>query len=685
MTLHFLYERILMIRLIKDDKTKDNWAIEVDKENLNNISNLTNIREKSFYENKQELYCSLISDGQLKQIVGGTLIALRPKKKGVEEYISESLTAAYNTKLIKLRNELQDVDDLKSSDSNLYKRYARKKMKEEYNISNSDIEMYLQNLETVEELESKLTSLQISKQLIDQDVITKSIEEYLKIKYGKELIIDDKYIADNLNNLSLIEREHFRKNGYELSSTVINSLQESYNNVGKYGELIRLISSLKMNASLKKEFLLQIFVNNISEYEANYLLLTNEFKTSTEIVIVIKEYTNYRQFTVFEQLMIKALSKATGNELKMLYSKLADIEGTEEKVKYLENRRIRNSNVELSNVEKELIKHKYEIKDSTIDELQNLLIVMGSEPTLEKIDNSLKQLNVVLPQYTRFEMELINLITNVSSEEELNLYNELNGLKDIRKINELRIKYDKSSEDSIINSELRKALIAQAKYSETNLNEIENQLKFKGFRSTLENIELVASELHIEDSTLMHQITKLLNDTRETIIDKSVNEQIEELLSENQLLTTNNKELEIKLKEFKQKQELHDDIAVLIEDKNSKQLECEKYDAELKLREKDVLKLIADKLSIKFDVEIEGNFNELLDEIIQKNNDKYIKPKYICKKKFGIKNNQFKSNKELSNLEEFEKIELYSVLDDYQLMLLGSKNMEEYVAEVVFN
>lgn len=224
---------------------------------------------------------------------------------------------------------------------------------------------------------------------------------------------------------------------------------------------------------------------------------------------------------------------------------------------------------------------------------------------------------------------------------------------------------------------VKKLYIEQGTYTQEEIDLIQEQLIFQRVEATCDEIDHTAKKLHIEESNVMKKISKILSDERSALESKTVNERISELLSENEQLFNTNENLKDELKSYKQKSELIIEMNEIINKKNQVEDELKCLNIEMKSKEANVLKDIANRLSIKFEIDDTKNFDELLTQIVNQN--KKSEPIYISKKKFGIKNNQFKSNKFLSNLEEQEKVEVFTKLTNEQLKLIGEENFDEYV------
>ncbi|WOO89456.1 hypothetical protein R2F61_01765 [Mollicutes bacterium LVI A0078] len=675
-----------MIRAIKDNMTKNNWSIEVDEKQLKEVAEKTNIREKAFYKKSNGMYEALITESNFKGLFDKTFfekitdILPGDKKIDMEAYIDNKLTLHYNQKYVELDNMYQEQKGkLDTNISPLYIDYANKKLKEDYNLAERDVNLYFQQSEDIVSLMERIEKNEKVSKMINQDIVVKSISEHLRAKFGKDIQVKDEDIIKNISDLVQIERLHFKENGYYLDTVVINELQKKYGMQGKYGELIKTLDNANMHASLKKEYLSQIFMNNIPEGAALYLLFTNEYNSIERIRKIIEEYKTNSNFTDFELKLIDEYTKVSNNEATELHAKLQSISDFDERISYMNSIRLQNENSELTEVERTLLMDKYQITNEEVDNIQNNLILSSVKPTMNTIEHVIDQLRIVKPQYTELETDLIKLLTNVSEDEIVNLFTEVNGTRDVNVIAELIKKYDKTAKQSVINNEVKRLYIEQNKYSDKELELIQQQLQFKGIAATIDNIDMIANELHIEESNIISQVSKLLNENRSSLEEKSVDERITELLSENKQKTEAKEKLEAELKELKQKHELLEDINEINKKKNELESELSNYKNELESKERNVLKDIADRLSVKFDVETPGNFDELLNEIINKNKQCDPEVIYIAKKKFGIRNNLFKGNKFLSNLEESEKVEVFSKLNQEHLEIIGENNFEEYV------
>lgn len=675
-----------MIRAIKDNMTKNNWSIEVDEKQLKEIAEKTNIREGAFYKKSNGMYEALITEENFKGLFDKTffekMVNILPnnKKVDIEKYIDNKLTFHYNQKLVELDNIYQEQKGkLDTNISPLYIDYAKKKLKEDYNLAERDINLYFQQSEDIESLMERIEKNEKVSNTINQDIVVKSISEHLRAKFGKDIQVEEEEIIKNLSDLVQIERLHYKKNGYYLDTVVINDLQEKHEMQGKYGELIKTLDNANMHASLKKEYLSQVFMNNIPEGAALFLLFTNEYNSINSIRDVIEKYKANSNFTDFELRLIDEYTKVSNDEVTELHTNLQSISDFDERISYMNSIRLQSENSELTDVERTLLMEKYQITNEEVDNIQDNLILSSTKPTMNSIEHVVDQLRIFKPQYTEFETDLIKLLANVSEDEIANLFAEVNGTKDVNTITELIKKYDKTAKESIINNEVKRLYIEQNKYSEKELELIQQQLQFKGIPATVDNIDMIANELHIEESNIISQVSKLLNENRMTLEYKSVDERITELLSENKQKTEAKEKLELELKELKQKQELINDINEIAAKKNEVELELKECQTELESKERNVLKDIADRLSVKFDIETPGNFDELLNKIVNQNKSNDPELIYIAKKKFGIRNNIFKGNKFLSNLEESEKVEVFSKLNQEQLKIIGENNFEEYV------
>ncbi|WOO90544.1 hypothetical protein R2F61_07375 [Mollicutes bacterium LVI A0078] len=636
-----------MIRAIKDNMTKNNWSIEVDEKQLKEIAEKTNIREGAFYKKSNGMYEALITEGNFKGLFDKTFfekiadILSGDKKIDMEAYIDNKLTFHYNQKLVELDNMYQEQKvKLDTNVSPLYIDYANKKLKEDFNLSKQDINLYFQQSEDIVSLMERIEKNEKASKTINQDVVVKSISEHLIAKFGKDIQVKEEEIIKNISDLVQIERLHFKENGYYLDTVVINDLQEKHKVQGKYGELIKTLDNANMHASLKKEYLSQIFMNNIPEGAALFLLFTNEYNSIKSIREEIDKYKANSYFTDFELKLIDEFTKVSNDETTELHAKLQGISDYDERISCMNSIRLQNENCELTDVERTLLMEKYQITSEEVDNIQNNLILSSVKPTINSIEHVIDQLRIVKPQYTEFETDLIKLLTNVSEEETSTLFAEVNGTKDVNAIVELIKKYDKTTKESIINNEVKRLYIEQNKYSEKELELIQQQLQFKGIPATVDNIDMIANELHIEESNIISQVSKLLNENRMTLEDKSVDERITELLSENKQKTDAKEKLELELKGLKQKQELLEDINEITIKKNELESELSNYKNELESKERNVLKDIANRLSVKFDIETPGNFDELVNEIINQSKPSELGPIYIAKKKFGYKEGQ---------------------------------------------
>lgn len=636
-----------MIRAIKDNMTKNNWSIEVDEKQLKEVAEKTNIREGAFYKKKNGMYEALITEENFKGLFNKTLfekmVNILPgnKKVNIEDYINNKLTFYYNQKFVELDNKYQEQKVKLDNDiSPVYIDYANKKLKEDYGLAERDINLYFQQSEDIESLMELIEKNEKVSKTINQDVVVKSISEHLRAKFGKDIQVKEEDIIKNISDLVQIERLHFKENGYYLDTVVINELQKKHEMQGKYSELIKTLDNANMHASLKKEYLSQVFMNNIPEGAALFLLFTNEYNSINSIRDVIEEYKANSNFTDFELRLIDEYTKVSSDETTKLHAKLQGISDYDERISCMTSMRLQNENSELTDVERTLLMEKYQITNEEVDNIQNNLILSSSKPTINSIEHVIDQLRIVKPQYTEFETDLIKLLTNVSDEETSTLFAEVNGTKDVNAIVELIKKYDKTAKQSIINNEVKRLYIEQNKYSEKELELIQQQLQFKGIPATVDNIDMIANELHIEESNIISQVSKLLNENRSTLEDKSVDERITELLSENKQKTKAKEKLELELKELKQQQELIKDINEITTKKNELESELSNYKNELESKERNVLKDIANRLSVKFDIETPGNFDELLNEIITQNKPCDPESIFIAKKKFGYKDGQ---------------------------------------------
>lgn len=450
---------------------------------------------------------------------------------------------------------------------------------------------------------------------------------------------------------------------------------------GKYGELIKTLDNANMHASLKKEYLSQVFMNNIPEGAALFLLFTNEYNSIYSIRDVIEKYKANSNFTDFELRLIDEYTKVSNDEITELHTNLQSISDFDERISYMNSIRLQSENSELTDVERTLLMEKYQITNEEVDNIQDNLILSSTKPTMNSIEHVVDQLRIFKPQYTEFETDLIKLLANVSEDEIANLFAEVNGTKDVNTIIELIKKYDKTAKQSIINNEVKRLYIEQNKYSEKELELIQQQLQFKGIPATVDNIDMIANELHIEESNIISQVSKLLNENRSTLEDKSVDERITELLSENKQKTEAKEKLELELKELKQKQELINDINEITTKKNDVELELKEYQIELESKERNVLKDIANRLSIKFDIETPGNFDELLNEIIIQSKPGDPESIYIAKKKFAIYEGQFvKVN--LNRIPQECIVEVFEKIKDDIYNLIPDEEKLEYAKEI---
>lgn len=627
--------------------TKNNWSIEVDEKQLKEVAEKTNIREGAFYKKGNGMYEALITEENFKGLFEKTffekMVNILPnnKKLDIEKYIDNKLTFHYNQKLVELDNIYQEQKaKLDTNISPLYIDYAKKKLKEDYNLAERDINLYFQQSEDIESLMEFIEKNEKVSNTINQDIVVQSISEHLRAKFGKDIQVEEKEIIKNISDLVQIERLHYKKNGYYLDTVVINDLQEKHGMQGKYGELIKTLDNANMHASLKKEYLSQVFMNNIPEGAALFLLFTNEYNSINSIRDVIEEYKANSNFTDFELRLIDEYTKVSSDETTELHAKLQGISDYDERISCMNSIRLQNENCELTDVERTLLIERYQITSEEVDNIQNNLILSSFKPTISSIEHVIDQLRITRPQYTELETDLIKLLTNVSEEETSTLFAEVNGTKDVNAIVELIKKYDKTTKESIINNDVKRLYIEQNKYSDKELELIQQQLQFKGIPATVDNIDMIANELHIEESNIISQVSKMLNENRSTLEDKSVDERITELLSENKQKTEAKEKLELELKELKQKQELINDINEITTKKNDVELELKEYQTELESKERNVLKDIANRLSIKFDIETPGNFDELLNEIINQNKTSDPKQIYIAKKKFGFENGE---------------------------------------------
>lgn len=673
-----------MIKAVKDSKTKNNWSIEVDDKHLIEVAQKTNIRQKSFFKNKNELYCSLITDKQFISLLTNSPKQVLLKKLSgdnkpdIESYISETLNYEYNSKWIELNNQLNELKvKTQVENSGLYVMFANEKIKESYDISERDIKYHFEQSESICELEEKLKKFEKTNKVINTEMVVNSIAQYLQLKFGNDIQVSKEEIINNIDDLTKIERAHFKLNGYYLSNSIITNLQEQYKTLGKYGELISVLGTTNMNASLKKEYLSQVFMNNIPEGTALFLLFANKFNNIDDVRKIIEENVDESGFTEFELLLVDKYSKVDSDSKQSFHTAINNINDLEEKVSLIEKVRLQNETKELTEVERKLIKSVYQINDEEVNNLQNNLILSSSELNVASIERVLEQLNIGKPKYTKLEKGLISHIANANEENNHLLFNALDGSNEVNRVIEVAKTFDKTNEKSLINNEVKKLYVEQGTYTQEEIDLIQEQLIYQCVEATCDEIDRVASTLHIEESNVMKQISKMLNNERSMLESKSVNERITELLSENEQLFTTNNELKEELKTYKQKAALVQEINEIVNKKNQVESDLNSYVKELEEKEKNVLKDIANRLSVKFELDETQSFDELLNQIINQN--KKVESIYIAKKKFGIRNNQFKSNKVLSNLEEHEKVEVFSKLTKEQLEIIGNENFEEYV------
>lgn len=673
-----------MIKAVKDSKTKNNWAIEVDEKHLIEVAQKINIRQKSFFKNKNGLYCSLITDKQFvslltnspKQVILKKLTG--DNKPDIESYISEKLTYEYNSKWIELNDQINDLkENAQVEISDLYVKFANDKIKESYDISERDIKYHFERSESISELENKLKKFEKDNKYINAEIVVNSITQYLQFKFGNDIQVSKEEIINNIDDLTKIERAHFKLNGYYLSNSIITKLQEQYKTQSKYGELINVLGTTNMHASLKKEYLSQVFINNVSEGTALFLLFTNKFNNINDVRKIIEENIIESGFTEFELLLVDRYSQVDNASKQSLHARINNIDDLEGKLSYIESVRNQNESKEFTEVERKLLMEVYQINDEDIDSIEQNLILSSYRPSVASVERILGQLKIGKPKYTKLEKGLIKHVANVTDEESKMLFNELDNVYEINNIIELAKSYDKKNEKSLINSEVKKLYIEQGTYTQEEIDLIQEQLIFQRVEATCDEIDHTAKKLHIEESNVMKKISKILSDERSALESKTVNERISELLSENEQLFNTNENLKDELKSYKQKSELIIEMNEIINKKNQVEDELKCLNIEMKSKEANVLKDIANRLSIKFEIDDTKNFDELLTQIVNQN--KKSEPIYISKKKFGIKNNQFKSNKFLSNLEEQEKVEVFTKLTNEQLKLIGEENFDEYV------
>lgn len=630
-----------MIKAVKDNRTKNNWSIEVDEKEVEAVALKTNIRVKAFYKNHNDMYCTLISESAFRDLLAPTFASnirgklTKPKDFDIEDYISESLTYAYNRKWIELDNMLAEKKDNIDSDSNtLYMQYARFKIKENYNIEEKDISLYFEQSGNFETLLERLSKLEDKAELTNVNIIVESISDYLQMKYGKGIEVDRKQIIDNLDDLREIEIIHFKLNGYYLSAGLINDLQEKYNMQGKYQELIKLLDRESIHSSIKKEFLTQTFLRKVSEKVAVFLFITNEYTQLSDVGNVFDNYDTELQFTEFELALIDSMLKFQKDEMLNAQNKLLALDSIDEKIKYLNEVKLKNKIIELSQIEKDLMSKYYKLSTDEVDSVQNSIILTSQQPTIEVIEHCIEQLNLNNKQFI----------------------------------------YD-------INKEVKQLLLNQNKYTDKDLTMIQGQLIFNQMEATVENIEIVAKELHIEDVNIMKHISKLLDDNRAEVNSKSIDERVNELLSENTLKSDKILQLETELQELIQKEELQKELSEIINEKNQFKIELEEYNKELESKEKDVLKEIANRLCTKFDIERQGNFDELLDEIINQLKCEENEDIYIAKKKFAIFEGQFiKSN--LNRLPEQSLIEVFEQINVQCYSIIPKEDRSEYIVKI---
>ena len=509
-----------------------------------------------------------------------------------------------------LKEKEKEIEELKRVINEL-KENSNKKVNEYNELSQTLNEEKDKNINTINNLQKQLKEAEEKLQL-EQNAKNKIINEKNKIESENKTLEKQVSEYQSLNESSKINNNHIINELKEKNKELINTNNNLELELGKVKQ--QLEDEKKQNKSNN-----EISSNNQNIYDLKYKSLQNENEK-------LKEELENLNKDKEDQI------KNEQSKIKILEEKINDLENEKNKNKEISSLKISLNKNNMSNINRSKLNRKKQNKLDFINKRfkENSEIILKQNDTVNKEN--------IIQEENQYKENYINIMNDLIQKSKLNQIQN----KDVEKNRIQRIAAEKNrNQNNIVlkisnNNNNNNELIKLKKQIEENNNMLEEKNKeIKNLNMQLnkeKNNKIEIEEIEKERENYQKQI----NEIKSQLIDKD--KQINENNNKLNLITKNNNESELKLKQYQN--ELENQKKLLNENQQKfnelfnqkqnyenviKQLRYENEQCKKELSKNDVLKLEQKNKKEEYDLKkkeyreiLEKKYEELYQQSLKK-------------------------------------------------------------------